>query len=403
MHNERFIAGSPPCRWNKWESTALLAFIMLSFTTPWSALANGFLYFGVFPLLVRRIIKSDFHFGTLIIGPLFLLSFVAALNFISPNVPVDKSLQSLRWAFTSAVFIFSTYHVSRYWSCNPEFFSRLILGISCLISVISLSIYFSQGGHPGRLSGTGFMHHPIVGPAGLICIWGTAFLLLFSRRKFRNIDLVILLSSIVLVGAVLFFSQSRGPILSYSLLLILSFIFSLFCLNKKNRIILTIGVVIVLAIVGLAVSSPIINHMIERGTSYRLDIYLAVLTSPPDSLLIGIGSQGDFTQSPAGLSLQESIGSPIKHPHNLFLSVYYQSGIFALLGLLSLLACLLRSIISRGTEIPISRFPALLFFSVVLLLNTTDGSGIVDRPSPEWMFFWFPYAVISGIFAKPKL
>lgn len=213
-------------------------------------------------------------------------------------------------------------------------------------------------------------------------------------------DIWIWLGSSILLGVVLVLSQSRGPIISYSFFLFVLLGVATVTLDTRKRVIV-IGAVasIALCLGVLAISSPLLEQMVGRGVSYRLDIFLSVIQFPPSTPWVGIGSAADFTQSPAGANLQSELGLAIEHPHNLFLSTYYQSGIIVAAVFLALIVGLLLRIKASGFSRSV-QVAALAWFATVLLLNTSDGASIVVRPSGEWMFFWFPFSFLAGLFSS---
>lgn len=381
-----------------WESAALLLFIFASFVTPWDAFSRFFLFFGLAPLVLIRCCRGNVAWGGLLVSSVGLVLLTAGMNLLA-GVPLGDSLQALRWALSTGVFILSVYHCARCWQVSPRFYGRLILVMAGVIATFALAQYVWQSQYPARLTGYGFMSHPIVGPAGLFCLWGVGLTLIVAGRRLGVVDGWLLVISLAVLCPVLLLSQSRGPIISFAFYLFVLLTYTAAFANAKKQIAVVGSLVVIAALLGfLAVSSPLVESMIDRGASYRIDIFKSVFRNPPESLLMGIGSSADFSSSPAGIVLKRITGVNIEHPHNLFLSVYYQSGILALLVLLTLIGCLFFRIV-LGSHPGELRFVAATLLVTVILLNMPDGARIVARPSSDWMYFWFPFAFLMGMFS----
>ena len=393
-----YVASIPLKRLECWESAALLLFLFASFVTPWDAFSRFFLFFGVVPLVLIRCCRGNVVWEGLLVSAVGLVLLTAGMNLLA-GVPLDDSLQALRWALSTGFFILSVYHCARFWQMSPRFYGRLLLVMAGVIASFALAQYVWQSQYPARLTGYGFMSHSIVGPAGLFCLWGVGLTLIVAGRRLGVVDGSLLLASFAVLCPVLILSQSRGPIISFAFYLFVLLTYTSAFANSKKQIAVVGGLVVIAALLGfLAVSSPLVESMIDRGASYRIDIFKSVFSNPPESLLVGIGSSADFSSSPAGVVLQRVTGLNIEHPHNLFLSVYYQSGVLALLVLLALIGGLFFKVVlgRRPGEL---RFAAATLLGTVILLNMPDGARIVARPSSDWMYFWFPFAFLMGMFS----
>lgn len=383
-----------------WLSIALIAFIALSFMTPWKALPRLFLFVGVTLSLVillfynyKDLIKKD----KLVSAACSVVLYVALSNFLH-NIELKEVLQSLRWSATTIIFIIAVALSSFYWATRPRIFSRLFISIVLIVSILTMVIHFWQGYYSARMSGVGFMGHPILGPSALMCLWAAGLVLMSKVKPLSVFDYCLVSFSFLSLFSLTFMSQSRGPLISliiYTIIMLFVMVLHL-DLRKRSFVKIAASVVFFLVVI-FGMLSPLVDNMLERGASYRLDIFQATIENPPESFFFGTGSAASFEDSPAGKVLREETNVRIEHPHNLFLSVYYFSGIFALLCLFSIIITLIARIINNSeSNAFISSGLALLFLAI--MLNTTDGSKIVAPPSADWMFFWFPFAFLCGVF-----
>ncbi|MEX1228064.1 MAG: O-antigen ligase family protein [Marinobacter sp.] len=383
-----------------WLSVALVAFIALSFTTPWKALPRLFLLVGVTLALLTLLYNNYrdlFKIDNLVLSACSVVIYVALSNFFHV-IELNEIMQSLRWSATTVMFIVAVALSSYYWATRPRIFSRLFILIVLLVSILTMVIHFSQGLYVTRISGVGFMGHPILGPAALMCLWAAGLTLMCRVKPLTKLDYILVSLSFLSLFAITFLSQSRGPLISLTIyIIIMLFVMVLHLDLRKRSFVKVVASIVFFIVVIFGTLSPLVDNMLERGTSYRLDIFEATVEYPPDSILFGTGSAALFEQSPAGKVLKEKADVRIEHPHNLFLSVYYFSGIFSLFAFLLIIMILIARIInSTESNAFISSGLALLFLAI--MLNTTDGSRIVAPPSADWMFFWFPFAFLCGVF-----
>jgi len=134
-------------------------------------------------------------------------------------------------------------------------------------------------------------------------------------------------------------------------------------------------------IVLIALSSLVISYfygnILNRGVSYRTEIWLSGLNKIADCgwlLGCGFGGNSDIIIN-SGLSFQ--------HAHNLFLSHLINTG---LLGLLSLLGVLLYTVY-QGIKLQAMMILGLLVGCVALFF---DGHSIITNPDDIWLIFWLP-------------
>lgn len=385
-------------------SAFLLLFLATSLILPWSAFYRAFFFVGVIPVLlwamfrcgVLRVVADP-----IIIASLSLVIFLTANTFMLGMGELDDKLQILRWALSTCFFIIGAYWASQRWVEDPLVSARLIMGLTLLGVLYTLLRYWLSDQYPGRISGDGFLGHPILGAAAVIALWAAGLVLyrLVCRLGKKDYLLIAIASISVFVFVVL--SQSRGPVLSLMIFVILVAVLLVF--SYKSRIKSHLIWVMVILGSGLAfyfLFDELVVRMIARGTSYRLEIWSAIIENPPVSVLFGGGSALDFQSTSAGLAIFEQIGSPIEHPHNLLLSVYMNAGLVGVAAFIGLMAFLLIRLLRITGRIERRVLPfALGLYCLIPMLNMTDGHRVIAPPSADWLFFWFPVSFLAAVVA----
>jgi hypothetical protein len=118
---------------------------------------------------------------------------------------------------------------------------------------------------------------------------------------------------------------------------------------------------------------------VERGQSYRLDIWQDVIRRLFETCNIWVGCAPDD-----GLIL-----GLFSHPHNVYLSILYNSGVTGAL----LFGCLLLMIVRQGWR---SDWFLLAIFGLGAML--TESKTMFTSPQPLWVYFWLPtfMAILDG-------
>lgn len=386
-----------------WICVFLLLFIAFSFLVPWVALSRSFLLAGVLPLVVWACVRrkaeagiSD-RSGWFAIG---LIGFVTAATFFPEGLSSKSQYQIVRWAFSTAVFMLAVLAASEKWLEKPLFFARILMGIVVAGAVVVLLFYLWTDQYPARISGFGFMGHPILGPSALISVWAIGLILYRMSETRERVDQAIVIVSFQVLFAVVILSQSRGP-LAALLGFLLMFLLSVYWLNGWAQSwhlgFCLIAGALLLGGFAFFLFDDFLARMLGREFSYRPQIWLAVIRHPPELIWFGEGMASDFFESGAGKALIEQTGLKFKHPHSLFLSVFHYAGIIGAGLFVTLLTWVLVRIcrLYRGAGRQLRPFACALFV-LTLLLNATDGHRIVAPPSTDWMFFWLPIIFLIG-------
>ncbi|MGF6128648.1 O-antigen ligase/tRNA A-37 threonylcarbamoyl transferase component Bud32 [Pseudomonas frederiksbergensis] len=259
---------------------------------------------------------------------------------------------------------------------QPLLFSAAIVG---LIATVYNLYMFAHIYEPGlRLIGGGAFDNPLLSSHifGFFCAYWLSVSMICKRPKMLWLSLpamAIMFTAVIATG-------SRTPLVALTLAALwLSFI----CWNRRSIVLLA-----ALAVSGLGVSVLFSRMLIERGDSFRLEIWQLALQRIAEHPWIGHGYN-------ASLTLDPGVGYPLQEPHNFALGVLYYVGIFGLLPWLFFQAWGLLSSWRYRVQ------PLFIVASTWLIFGIgaglTEGGGIISRPKEHWFLLWIPLALIAAL------
>jgi hypothetical protein len=139
---------------------------------------------------------------------------------------------------------------------------------------------------------------------------------------------------------------------------------------------------------GTATFALFADKIIERGSSFRIELWQLTLGRIAEHPWIGHGYNAKLTLDPGvGYSLQE--------PHSFALGVLYYVGIIGLLPWLFFLAWGFISSWRHRVQPLFIIASAWLAFGIGAGL--TEGGGIISRPKEHWFLLWIPLALIAAL------
>ncbi|MEM1083114.1 MAG: O-antigen ligase family protein [Verrucomicrobiota bacterium] len=263
--------------------------------------------------------------------------------------------------------------------------------VAAATSAISLLVFYLDGAHnlaDDRLRNVFFYTH------GLNAVW-TGFLMAFgalagawlsSQQSGRSRQLSwIGITAVSMFG--LLATQSRGPILMFAAGFFVLLVF------ERKRVLPVIaagaGVVIVYALLILAHPwRDAASDMIERGSTGRFDIYRWYLTDMSNrDYLIGTGMASSLVVPEGAFDWE------VVHPHCIYLTQLYQTGVPGLLLLVSLIAWGLTSAFGLARK-GMSVWLCLLFgASVALLFDGSQAFSVYSGTRVEVLLILVPLAI----------
>lgn len=168
-------------------------------------------------------------------------------------------------------------------------------------------------------------------------------------------------------------TYSRGSLISYVLVFL---VISIFWYKKPVHAFLAL-------VFSAGVSYLNLDTLIQRGTSYRGEIWQRSLELIQDNFWLGVGNG-----TALGMPYGKNHTAP--HAHNLYLDMFTRSGIIGFL-LICIIAgfVLWRAYRARPNEQ--LAIATLLFFFLAMM---TDVQNIITSPSGAYIIFWLPLTAL---------
>lgn len=337
------------------------------------------LKFNYRSLISSKIIMASFAYA------LFFLISISWSNLDTLSGKFKEVKTFLYLIFFSLVFLYSIDGKTQ----------RLINLIHYLIvaAVLSLFInfYFFYGinNEPisSRFSGLGRLWNPLWAAA----MYGGAALITlsilfdkYSQLK-TSIKYALILSYFLLVIAV-FLTQSRAPIGAVILMSFIVFFFS--AISVKTKFILAI-VISILGVLLITYFLPVIAELtLERGQSYRLDLWLGFFERAKEHLIFGHGGGSNVPINAPGEFVHEW-----RHYHSTYVGSLVEMGLIGLILHLTIIVTVLRTAWNLRSNFYVKTSAWLFIYTCIIGL--TFGHGILTRMNTQWLLFWMPLLVIA--------
>jgi O-antigen ligase len=187
-------------------------------------------------------------------------------------------------------------------------------------------------------------------------------------------------SAVFILIAAIVLTKSRGPIAALCVSL------GVLCIldaRYLRPLLLTLGIA-----VAVLFSTGLVNldALLERGFSYRLELWRLSVDLASQSPLLGHGAASK-------ISLVMADGAIWTFPHNVFLTVLVFGGIIGLVLLVALMGMLFT--FAWRARFSVDR--VVLFLLVFgFVCGLTDRQIDLRNLSPEYVYFWYPAAILLG-------
>lgn len=257
-----------------------------------------------------------------------------------------------------------------------------LIAPGALLALLAMILFYRDHGFSERLVGIGLARTPtvvgqvfgLVGLLATILSWRVArvtYSLLFSVAAFCAL-------------AALALSQSRGPMLSLMVALLLA----AWWLRPSLWVWMSQVAFLLLAFIVLIVVTPIEQMIVARGISFSLrdEIWLQVwqtMSSQPLSLLWGIGMSEETVIATAS--------GEYHHAHNAWLDIFYRTGAIGLLLALAHLVLLVKRGIADAAAKPLVIW---LVYGCGCLL--VDSRSLFWEIDVKWLLYWIPAALLAA-------
>ncbi|MEX0739542.1 MAG: O-antigen ligase family protein [Pseudohongiella sp.] len=372
-----------------------LIWIGLSVIAPHPDLFKGWFHLAVaLPLLLmlfRREISLDTKDSFFRLAMVLLL-YTTLNSLIISNADWALHGQALRWSLETWLLVIFLFLAIPPLLARPYRLGRLLLTCALLGSLASLVVFVLTGGVSGRLYGLGALSNPVQASSVLLVYLAMGvFLLWRERARLTYGDHALIFAALALTVVALLMSQSRGPLLALVTgggycLLVNAVTQRAWKLLIFAAVSLLLSAAVVLLFFGM---SEFTQAMLERGSSFRLDFWSALLQNPPGSVLLGHGAATDLAQTAAGVEILRTTGYEEFHAHNLFVGTFADSGLVGVGILLAVLGTVLHGIY-RMPATWTERLYLLGVWGLVVMLCLTDTHTLVISAKAVWLFTWLP-------------
>lgn len=248
--------------------------------------------------------------------------------------------------------------------------------IALISAIISLWIY-AQHDWPGRLPGYGALSNPLLTShiyGFFLIVWLSYLLSDQCKRPVMIVPPIILLFFLILA------TGSRTPLVA-----IVTSTLWIALLAGGRKAWLTVAV---LSITGIAVATFYSAALLDRGVSYRPELWADTWQQIQAHPILGHGYH-----DPLRLYI-ESLQTTFIEPHNMTLSVFYQGGLVGLLLWLTLYgSAFLASWRYRGHYLVLITAAPLMYGFIA---GMTEGGDVIARPKEHWFLIWIPLALIAA-------
>ncbi len=334
----------------------------------------------------RKIDWQTFFSSKLILAVTAFSAYYLASLFWAYGTPFDDRLGEVK----SVVYLFCfAFVLSFSLTQSPKFLERLfriLLLVSSIALVINIVAFFvvQEQSLSARFHGFGRLWSPLW--MGAIYGGMTVVLVgLLSHGRLTRKHKMLLAPLIPVMFMGVLATHSRMPILAT-----LAVGFLVFLMGKnslKNKIVITISTVVILLGTFWA-SLPYFENDIERGQSYRFDIWSGAMNLVQERPLLGYGAGSDTP-----------IDSPVEvvddwhYYHNTYVATLVDLGLVGGFLHLLILVIAFRVAWQLRSNIAVRISAYLLLYSC--LINITFGEGIISRMNVQWLLMWLPILIIS--------
>lgn len=254
---------------------------------------------------------------------------------------------------------------------------RIGAGLGALAALLNL-VHFHFYGQPShRMIGSGALHNPLLTShlLGFLCTFWVASWLSSNERH----EALPILCSLVLLCALLA-TGSRTPLMALALTTLWMTVMS------GRRAFYLLALLCIVAALLLALSP---ETLLNRGLSYRPELWIDAIRQAQDQLWLGGGYDSNY------LFDISKVRGPLSDPHNVELAVLLELGLIGLAIWLVMYSQALWRAFSNRTEANFQIASALMVYGIGAGL--TEGGNFLSRPNESWFIIWIPLAICCAL------
>ncbi|MGV8837062.1 O-antigen ligase family protein [Cellvibrio sp.] len=291
----------------------------------------------------------------------------------------DAGFFILQWLILAAWLLGAAWVLQKK-SLDWDKFLYWFLLIGAATATICIAVFYWDHPLAARLEGITLARAPtLVGQVyGVVVLVG---ILLSWRTSCFRCALGLSLATIPALAAV-GLSQSRGPLLSLALVLVVGLVW----LRPGRKILLTQLCAALLALGTAFYFFPLDQALLGRGASFRDQIWwdvIAQMRAQPSLFLLGVGMD-------SSTDIVTSIES-YHHAHNAWLDILYRTGVVGLGLALIHLVLLLWSARQHRNLAPLALW--LVYGCGCLFVDSRSLFWEIDT---KWLLYWVPAALLAA-------
>jgi len=349
----------------------VLMFLFFMFAAPTSKVANQIFYLVVLlpTLLSCKLLFKNKLLSTALWPIIAMVFFWALFSFVSfEQVDWGNVGKRFKHAIYVVAFISASYYLLLTKLVSARELATYLFVLVASYSALSFISFYWLDGHAltARLSPILRLNSPIFVPI-ILTVFGVPLMQWLIESKKIGSAMAVFFIMLFFV----YFYNSRAAMVGLFFGIVgLSF----FGYKSGQKRFISL---IVLIALGSLIISYFYGNILNRGISYRTEIWLSGLNKIADCgwfIGCGFGGNSDIIIN-SGLSFQ--------HAHNLFLSHLINAGLFGLISLLGLLFYT----VYKGLKGHAFMTLGLLVGCVALFF---DGHLIITNPDDIWLIFWLP-------------
>jgi O-antigen ligase len=344
-----------------------------------------------------RLVLSDYTQGAVIWVFMSLLFIALSALWSAGAIDIITAIRRCILYWVSGFGVFYLYHFHRSLFTSVFIIASAVSALMTLLWLIdyyflidnSVSIRFMSStmdyfdlyqGH-----GYGALYNPLLFSHLLVFYLVAALTFLSSGWVLSRIQCVLLAVSSIIFIVALLASQTRMALGLFTFICAYSVIWHY---KLKGAIVVAVTLIVIVALVLTAGES-----LLERGMSYRWDIWKEMFIQVSERPYLGFGYGTDVVVSPKG------INKTWYDSHNIYLAILYYSGYLGLSFVLVAFFLLYR----ESKYLSTSRYIFNLWLIVLVFGGFTDGDGLLSRPSVHWFNLVIPCLLMISIIRSEKL
>ena len=367
-------------------SISFAIFLVGFFLFPTATTHKLFFYVAVIPpfllLLTAKEVRTAIGSTLMLLCLIYGLYSYSTLTWGEETRLADYFKYGIRLFTLAAFFAVTVYLVRKNEAYEAKLGVWLCWG-GVVGTVFSITLFYYQKSFPGvRLENLGHLSNSVLGGSAyglvaLISYYCAVDQSQWQRRWFYRFCFFMLFGNLLL-------TQSRGPLVA---------LFAALGVGELLRGNYKLIVLALIAVVGYGVllylgKIEISAVLLRDGIfSNRLEIWWLSWQKIVVAPWFGHGIHSDE-------GVQLAAGHYVMHPHNAYLATMLYGGVVNIVLLLAIVGRSLffgfREWVKLGKILPLT----MLLFGLVCIV--TDNNQLIRNPTPLWLFFWFPIALMAA-------